>query len=170
MGKRKQKAVNILKSNSTDILKSKKRYINGKQNAFHIIYYSYICSTWPPLQGIIYCKQVTNLATAEFSRSECTHNISERITSFSTDKLNKLDWYTWDFKYQHNFKSFILKSGDWRGHGNQQLLLMILSSPNIHFGNSLIRVPMWPSAVSCMNMNNVISMNILVCMNKSQHE
>ncbi|GFW27232.1 uncharacterized protein TNCV_1376561 [Trichonephila clavipes] len=60
--------------------------------------------------------------------SGCMEDTSQRIASFSSDRLDGPDRYTRDFKYPHNRKSAGVKSGDRGGHGYLQRLLTIMSS------------------------------------------
>ncbi|GFW72229.1 hypothetical protein TNCV_702661 [Trichonephila clavipes] len=101
------------------------------------LYYTRICSTWPPPQGRRHSRRVTNPATAECSMSGYMEDTSLRITSFSSDRLDEPDRYTRDFKYPHNQKSAGVKSRDRGGHGYLQSLLTILSSPNVCIMNAL---------------------------------
>ncbi|GFT69182.1 putative transposable element [Trichonephila clavipes] len=68
---------------------------------------------------------------------------SLRIASFSSDRLDGPDRYTRDLKYPHNQKSSGVKSGSRGGHGYLQLLLTILSSPNVCIRNALTGFVEW---------------------------
>ncbi|GFV06878.1 uncharacterized protein TNCV_2261791 [Trichonephila clavipes] len=61
--------------------------------------------------------------------SGCMEDTSLQIASFSSDRLDEPDRYTRDFKHPYNHKSAGVKSGNRGGHGYQQRLLTILSSP-----------------------------------------
>ncbi|GFX36227.1 uncharacterized protein TNCV_2065651 [Trichonephila clavipes] len=74
------------------------------------------------------------------------------ITSFSSDRLDKPDRYTRDFKYPHNQKSAGVKSRDQGGHGYLQRLITILSSPNFCIRNALTGLVVLLVAPSCMNV------------------
>ncbi|GFY26735.1 hypothetical protein TNCV_4374811 [Trichonephila clavipes] len=76
------------------------------------LYYTTICSTWPPPQGRRHSRRVTNPATAECNMSGCMEDTSLRIASFSSGRLDGPDRYTRDFKYPPNQKSSDVKSGE----------------------------------------------------------
>ncbi|GFU63489.1 hypothetical protein TNCV_5047281 [Trichonephila clavipes] len=69
--------------------------------------------------------------------SGCMEDTSLQIASFSSDRLDGPDRYTRDFKHPYNHKSAGVKSGNRGGHGYQQRLLTILSSPNVCIKNAL---------------------------------
>ncbi|GFV91681.1 hypothetical protein TNCV_4762461 [Trichonephila clavipes] len=67
----------------------------------------------------------------------CMEDTSLQIASFSSDRLDRKDRYTRDFKYPHNQKSTGVTSGDRGVHGYLQRLLTIMSSPNVCIRNAL---------------------------------
>ncbi|GFY12591.1 hypothetical protein TNCV_2447821 [Trichonephila clavipes] len=118
-------------------------YANQRNNAYIMnrklsqLYYTRICSTLPPPQGRRHSKRVTNPATAECNTSRCVEDTSLPIAYFSSDRLDRPDRYTRDFKYPLNQKSAGVKSGDRGGHGYLQRLLTIQSSTNVCIRNAL---------------------------------
>ncbi|GFV29159.1 hypothetical protein TNCV_4601911 [Trichonephila clavipes] len=72
--------------------------------------------------------------------SGCMEDTSQRITSFSSDRLDGPYRYTRYFKYPLNQKSASVKSGDRRGHWYLQHLLTILFSPNVCIRNAFTRL------------------------------
>ncbi|GFV67249.1 hypothetical protein TNCV_3670041 [Trichonephila clavipes] len=108
------------------------RYTNAELDDIHFIY------KLANRNGRVAVRlRVTNPATVECNTSGCMEDTSQRIASFSSDRLDGPDRYTRDFKYPHNQKSAGVKPGDRGDHEYMQRLLTILSSPNVCIRNAL---------------------------------